>query len=158
TNPESPDGRHVLYFHSVMPKGERGDIRMIDRKNGSVRTLKTGIIAEDAHRAACQQWVAGGQAVAYHDFRDGRWIVAAINIATGHERILAKDRLIGVGTPSSPWIPLYGPHWKQGLHRDLELVHVLTGEIRTVLTMDTVLANYGLQVNHLVGEGEVSIF
>lgn len=158
TNPESPDGRHVLYFHSETPNGESGDIRMIDRKNGSVRTLRTGISAEDAHRAACQQWVAGGQAVAYHDFRDGRWIVAVTNIATGQERILVRDRQIGFGTASSPWVPLYGPHWKQGLHRDLELVHVITGEIRKVLTMDTVLAKYGREVNRLVGEGDVSIF
>lgn len=158
TNPESPDGRYVLYFHSVTREGEYGEIRMIDRKNGSVRTLKTGITAEDAHRVACQQWVAGGKAVAFHDFRDGHWVVAVIDIATGKERILARDRQIGVGVASSPWVPVYGSHWKQGPHRDLELVHVLTGEIRTVLTMDTVLAKYGREIKQLVGEGDVSIF
>lgn len=158
TNPESPDGRYVLYFHSVSQDGEFGDIRMIDREDGSVLTLKTGITAEDAHRVACQQWVAGGDGVAYHDFRDGRWVVAVIDISTGEERILAKDRQIGIGTASSPWVPIYGPHWKQGVHRDLELVHVLTGEIRTVLTMDAVLTKYGREINLLVGDGDVSIF
>ena len=96
--------------------------------------------------------------MAYHDFRNGRWVVAAINLTTGQELILAEDRQIGVGTTSSPWVPIYGPHWKQGLHRDLEMVHVLTGEIRTILTIDTVLDKYRDEIKGLVGEGDVSIF
>jgi hypothetical protein len=158
TCPESPDGRFVLYFASSSASGEQGDLRILERATGIERTLVAGIICEDAHRVACQQWCAGGRLVAYHDHRAGRWAAIAVNIETGRERLLAVDRLIGFGSPASPWLPLYGPHWKQGEHRDLELVNVETGEIRTALTVEAVLAAHRAKAVKLVGEGAISIF
>src|SRR5687767_3190663 len=75
TCPESPDGKYVLYFTSTTPEGETGDIRIRERSTGQETILVTGIAAEDAHRAACQQWSNGGKTVVYHDGRDGRWQV-----------------------------------------------------------------------------------
>lgn len=158
TCPESPDGKFVLYFASLSTSGEQGELRIIESANGEEQTLAAGITCEDAHRVACQQWCSGGRTIAYHDYRDGCWTVIAVNVETGYERILAIDRLIGFGSPTSSWLPLYGPHWKQGEHRDLELVNVETGEIRTALTVNAVLAAYHEQVTKLVGEGTVSIF
>lgn len=156
--PESPDGKHVLYFSSQDPEGEYGDICVKERASGQERILVSGVTAEDAHRVACQQWSANGRKVAYHDFRDGRWQVASVDLESGEQRLLAMDRQIGFGTPSVDWVPIYGTHWKQGEHRDLERVNVETGEIRTALTIGEVLANYGTQVQELVGDGATSIF
>ncbi|MDQ8207277.1 hypothetical protein QEH52_07145 [Coraliomargarita sp. SDUM461003] len=156
--PESPDGRHVLYFSSRAPTGEQGDICVVERATGKEHILVIGVSAEDAHRVACQQWSANGRTVAYHDFRDGRWQVAAVDLESGAQRLLAKDRQIGFGSPAADWVPIYGSHWKQGKHRDLEWVHVQTGEIQTALTIGQVLEKYGDSVQHLIGDGPSSIF
>jgi Tol biopolymer transport system component len=156
--PESPDGRYVLYFSSLDPAGEFGDICIVERATGQERVLVSGVTSEDAHRVACQQWSADGRKVAYHDFRDGRWQVASVDIESGEQRVLAMDRQIGFGTPTADWVPIYGPHWKQGQHRDLELVNVDTGEIRTVLSIEEVLESYAEEVKQLVGDGDISIF
>jgi len=87
--PESPDGRYVLYYTSTTPEGEEGDLRVLERATGSERVIARGIHCEDAHRAACQQWCNDGRTVVYHDNRDGRWFVLAIDLATGQEKILA---------------------------------------------------------------------
>jgi Tol biopolymer transport system component len=158
TCPESPDGQHVLYFSSKTPTGEYGDICIVERKTGQVQILASGVTAEDAHRVACQQWSDDGRIVTYHDFRDGHWQVACIDIKSGTQRLLAMDRQIGFGTAITDWVPIYGSHWKQGEHRDLELVNVNTGEIRTELTIAEVLKSYGNEVKELVGDGTTSIF
>jgi len=156
--PESPDGNHVLYFASRDPSGESGEICVLNRETRADRVLRSGVTTEDAHRAACQQWVAGGHTVVYHDWREGEWLVAAMDLAGGPERILARKRQVGFGAPHEVWVPIYGSHWKQGEHRDLELVHVGTGEIRTVLTIREVLESFGPEVERLVGDGATSIF
>lgn len=156
--PESPDGRHVLYFSSQDPAGEYGDICVVERATSQERILVSGVTTEDAHRVACQQWSADGSKVAYQDFRDGRWQVASVDLESGEQRLLAMDRQIGFGIPAQDRVPIYGSHWKQGEHRDLELVHVETGEIRTALTIAKVLEDYGKKVKELVGEGDTSIF
>ncbi|MDR1283529.1 MAG: biopolymer transporter Tol [Opitutaceae bacterium] len=158
TCPESLDGRHVLYFSSTAANGETGDLRILERATGVERTLVANLTAEDAHRTACQQWVAGGRMVAYHDFRDGRWIVAVTDIETGHERILATDRQLGFGATAGEWIPVYGCHWKPGEHRDLELINVTTGTIKPAVLAGDVLARYGREVVRMVGEGDISLF
>src|SRR6185503_19153932 len=124
TTPESPDGRRVLYYQSTTPEGHEGEIRVLDRESGKARTLVSRLTVEDAHRAACQQWIRGGKSVVFHDFRDGEWVVAIVDVETLQERVLVKGRQIGWGTPGGRIVPLYGPHARPDGHRDLELLDV----------------------------------
>ena len=158
TCPESPDGRHVVFYTSSTSNGENGEIWIRERSTGKETLLVQDITTEDAHRAACQQWMAGGKIVAFHDCRNGRWIVAAVDISTGQERILAEDRQVGFGNAAGVWLPIYGCHWKVGTHRDLELVNVETGEILTALTVEEIVKAYKADIESMVGEGEVSVF
>lgn len=140
TCPESPDGRWVLYYASTDADADRGELRVRERATGRVRTLARITRVEDAHRAACQQWVDGGRSVAYHDCRDGRWLVAVVDLESGKERILAHDRQLGFGSPALPLLPLYGCHWNPGEHRDLELADVRTGRLTTAVRIAEVVA------------------
>src|SRR5688500_11351153 len=90
--PESPDGRKVLFYSSTASDGHQGEIRVLERAGGAVKTLAANLVVEDAHRTACQQWISGGKQVAFHDFRDGEWVVACADLETGRERVLAKGR------------------------------------------------------------------
>lgn len=105
TSPESPDGKHVLYYTSATPEGERGDLRILERSTGRETTLVTGVVTEDAHRAACQQWSDGGKTVVYHDYQSGRWQVMAVDLATRKARVLAPDRQLGFGSATGQWRP-----------------------------------------------------
>lgn len=156
--PESPDGRKVLYYTSTARDGQTGDLRVLDRASGEERTLVRDLHTEDAHRAACQQWVSKGRRVVFHDERDGEWQVAVVDMETGAERVLAKNRLSSWGRPDADLVPLYGPHWKPGDHRDLELLNVDSGEIRTVLTNEAVRAQYAGWIRKSFGERPTSIF
>jgi len=156
--PESPDGRYVVYFTSDAADGESGDIRVLDRGAGKERAIATNITCEDAHRVACQQWSNGGKAVVYHDCRDQRWHVVAVDVTTNKTRILAKDRQLGFGSPASPWVPIYGCHWNPGEHRDLELANVVTGEIKTVLKLEEVVGTYAEWMEMEFGTIDLSIF
>ena len=71
TSPESPDGRWVLYFASVTSEGHIGDLHIVERGTGQVRILAQNVTVEDAHRAACQQWISDGRRVVFHDCRTG---------------------------------------------------------------------------------------
>jgi len=143
TCPESPDGRYVLYYTSPTPEGESGDIRIRERATGEETILATGITTEDAHRAACQHWSNGGKTVVYHDYRDGVWQVMAVDIADPQPRVLATNRQVAFGNPNSPWAPVYGCHWNPGPHRDLQRIHVETGEVQTMVKAADVVAEYG---------------
>jgi hypothetical protein len=156
--PESPDGRKVLYYTSTARDGQTGDLRVLDRASGEERTLVRDLHTEDAHRAACQQWVSKGRRVVFHDERDGEWQVAVVDVETGAERVLAKNRLSSWGRPDADLVPLYGLHWKPGEHRDLELLNVDSGEIRTVLTNEAVRAQYAGWIRKSFGERPTSIF
>ena len=156
--PESPDGRRVLYFSSTAANSHQGDVCMLDRATGVETVLARGVNTEDAHRAACQQWISGGQRVAYHDVRDGRWLVAVVNVETGEERVLARDRQLAFGQPAGELLPIYGCHWKPGPHRDLELLNATTGEIRKVATAEQVRELYGDWVQKEFGGQPISIF
>ena len=158
TSPESPDGRWVLYYTSAAPDGHEGDIRIRERATGKEKILATGITTEDAHRAACQQWISGGQRVVFHDVRDGQWIVSSVDITTLEQRVVAVDRQLSWGQPTGDVVPLYGPHWDPAAYRDLELVHVQTGERRTAVTASAVKATYPEQVKQLFGDKPFSIF
>lgn len=158
TTPESPDGRKVLYYTSTTPEGYTGDIRVLERATGRETVIARGVTVEDAHRAACQQWVSGGRSVVFHDVRDSVWLVACVDIATGRERVLTRGRQLAFGQPTGPIVPIYGPHWAPGDHRDLELLNVETGEIRTVATMVAIKAAYPAEIAKEFGDRELSVF
>jgi hypothetical protein len=67
----------------------------------------------------------------------------AVDVETSRQRILARGRQVGFGQPHGNIVPIYGPHWNPGPHRDLELVNVETGQItKSALTADAVCSNY----------------
>ena len=113
---------------------------------------------EDAHRVACQQWVSGGQRVVFHGERDGEWFVGCVDLETGRERVLARGQLAGWGQPNADIVPLYGPHWNPGAHRDLELINVVTGEKQTPATVDALKQAYPDWFAKTFGENHPSIF
>ncbi len=158
TCPESPDGKWVLFFAAATPDAQCGDVCIRHRVTGEERVLARDINTEDAHRVACQQWVSGGRRVVYHGERDGQWFTAVVDLDTGQERILARDRLAGWSQPHADIVPLYGLHWNPGSHRDLELVHVETGEIHTATSADALQQAYPDFLTQLFGDKPVSIF
>lgn len=155
TCPESPDGSHVLFFASPARDGHRGEVRIRNRASGEEKVLARDVYVEDAHRVACQQWVSNGRRVVFHGERDGEWIVTAVDVASGSARDLARSRLSGWGQPHADIVPLYGRHWNPGPHRDLELLNVETGEIRTVLEADAVKTEW---ITRVFAERPASIF
>lgn len=158
TCPESPDGKHVLYFTSTAPDGESGDLRIFERATGKETVIAENIVCEDAHRAACQQWSGGGKFVIYHTLRDGRWSVRAVDIATKEERVLAMDRQLGFGSATGKYAPVYGCHWNPGEHRDLEMIDVATGEITTPVTAKQTEEAYGEWIDKKLGSRDLTIF
>jgi hypothetical protein len=157
-SPESPDGRWVLFYASATPEGYTGELRIQERATGAEQVLVRSLTVEDAHRAACQQWVCGGRFVVFHAYRNGEWVVAAVDVETGEERVLARGRQAGWGRPDSPVVPVYGPHWAPGPYRDLELLHVETGELCTALTAAAVRHAYPDEVAQEFGDRPISIF
>jgi Tol biopolymer transport system component len=157
-NPESPDGKKLLFFSSTARDAQKGEIHLLDRASGEEKTLVKNLSTEDAHRVACQQWISNGKRVAYHDDRNGEWVVAIVDVETGTEKVLAKNRLICWGQPNTDIVPLYSLHWNPGEHRDLELLNVESGEIKTVLTNDAVRAKYPQFISKCFGEKPTSIF
>ncbi len=158
TCPESPDGKWVLFFASSTADSHLGEVRIRDRATGEEKILARNISVEDAHRVACQQWVSKGRRVVFHGERDREWFVAVVDVESGTERVLAKGRLAGWGQPHADVVPLYGPHWNPGPHRDLELLNVETGEIRTVVTNDAVKTKYPEWLAKAYGDKPTSIF
>jgi hypothetical protein len=160
TSPESPDGRYVLFYASRTTQGHDGEIRIRERTSGAETVLARGVSTEDAHRAACQQWVQGGRTVVFHNvLPSGEWVVMAVDVASGKERILARGRQVGFGAPAGDVVPVYGPHWNPGEHRGLELVNVATGEIRaTPLTGERVRKEFPELVGKQFGDRPLSIF
>lgn len=158
TNPESPDGSKVLFYTSTSKDGHRGNLVVFDRVTKKERIIARDIDTEDAHRAACQQWISGGRRVAYHDVKDGRWSVHVVDLETGRDRILAVDRQLCFGRAVDDIVPLYGCHWNPGAHRNLEFLNVATGEIRTVVTIADVEKRYGTWLQKEFGGRTTSIF
>jgi hypothetical protein len=157
-SPEHPDGSRVLLYASSTREGHAGDLYVVDRATGRETALVRGLAVEDTHRAACQQWVSGGRRIAYHDVRGGEWLVACTDAEDGTERILARGRQLGWGQPDADLVPLYGPHWAPGPHRDLSLLDVATGDIRTALAADAVRETYPDLVAKEFGDRPISIF
>jgi len=141
--PESPDGRHLLFYASTAANGHEGQIVVRQRASGDETVIARGITTEDAHRAACQQWISQGKRVAFHNVRDGAWAVHVVELATRQERTFAPGRQLAFGQPAGDWLPIYGCHWKPGPHRDLELLHAVTGELQKPVTIAAVERAYG---------------
>ena len=158
TCPESPDGRHVLFYASTAADGHRGEVVIRDRQTGVEKILATNLNAEDAHRVACQQWLSGGKRVVFHAERDKEWFVGCVDLDTLKERILARGQLAGWGAATGDLVPLYSPHWNPGTHRDLDLVNVATGEKQTVVTVDALKKSYPDWFAKTFGEQKPSIF
>lgn len=158
TSPESPDGKRVLAYTSADPAGHLGDVVTVDRATGAVAVLAKGVVTEDAHRVACQQWVSAGKRVVFHDLRGGEWVVAAVDVATGAERVLAKGRQVGIGTPAGDVVPAVGLHWKADDFADLELLNAATGERTPVVTAAAVRKAYPELVAELFDDTPISIY
>lgn len=158
TSPESPDGRWILFFSSTTPEAHEGEVRIRDRATGKEQLLASGVTTEDAHRVACQQWVSGGERVVFHDFRESGIEVIGVDIGTLKKRKLAKGLLVSWGQPNSDLVPVYGPHWAPGDHRDLYLLNVKSGEIRTFTTAKAVRSEYSEMVQKRFVDRPISIF
>ena len=142
-NPESPDGKRVLFFSSNHPAGYVGEVRMMDRATGKETVLAEDVHTEDAHRVACQQWLSGGKRVAFHEVIDKKWRVVVVDVETLAKTVVAEDRQVGFGQPHGDLLPMYGCHWNPGKHRDLELWDARTNQIMTSATIAQVEAKYG---------------
>jgi hypothetical protein len=158
TNPESPDGTRVLFYISTTSDGHRGDLVVRERASGKETVIARDIDTEDAHRAACQQWISNGRRVAYHDVKNGRWRVHVVDLATGENRVLAEDRQLCFGRAVDDQLPIYGCHWNPGAYRDLQFLDSATGEIRTVMTIADVEKRYGAWLAKEFGGRPTSIF
>jgi outer membrane protein assembly factor BamB len=157
-SPESPDGKRVVLFTSSSKDGHEGQVRVIHRHDGSQAVLADNIVAEDAHRAACQQWNSGGKRVVYHNLQGDEWVVVAIDVDTGKRRVLARNRHVGFGAPGGTVVPVVGLHWSPGQHTGLELIDTGTGAARTVVTADAVRKAFPDDVKALFGERPISIY
>jgi hypothetical protein len=109
-NPESPDGRRVVFFASTHSAGHVGQVCILDRQTGAETVLADEVHTEDAHRVALQQWTANGKAVAYHEVVNKRWRVVVVDIETRSKKIVAEDRQLGFGRGDGYLLPLYGCH------------------------------------------------
>lgn len=158
TSPESPDGRWVLFYSSATAVGQEGDLRVVERATGQERLLARGLNVEDAHRAACQQWVLHGRAVAFHDVQEGRWSVNIVDLDSGRPQVLARDRQLAFAAPGGALLPVYGCHWNPGEHRDLELIDAASGTIRVAVTAAAVRETYPDWVSEHFGQRPISIF
>ncbi len=142
-NPESPDGRRVVFFASLDKAGHVGQVIVQERATGRETVLADDVHTEDAHRVALQQWTMNGDAVAYHEVVNKRWRVVVVDVATGSKKIVAEDRQLGFGRGDGHTLPLYGCHWNPGEHRDLELYDIATGQLRTACRIADVEQRYG---------------
>lgn len=158
TCPESPDGKYVLYYTSAAVDGETGDLRIRERSTGKETIIATNLHTEDAHRAACQQWSNGGKTVVYHDNHEGAFRVMAYDIESAQTKVLAPNRQVGFGSATGQWAVTYGQHWNPGPHRNLELVHVVTGEVRTAIKAEDVVKEYGDWMQQKLKSTDMTIF
>ena len=143
SNPESPDGKRVLFFTSTHPAGYAGEVRMLERATGKETVLAEEVHTEDAHRVACQQWLSGGKRVAFHEVIDKKWRVVVVDVETLVKTIVAEDHQVGFGRPEGDLLPLYGCHWNPGPFRDLEVWDAATGKTTTMAKISEVEAKYG---------------
>jgi hypothetical protein len=147
-----------LFYTSTTQDGHHGEIRIRERASGKEIVLADKIYTEDAHRAACQQWISNGRRVVFHNDVNGEWQVVAVDVVTREKRVLARNRMLSWGQPNSDIVPLYKPHWAPGNHPDLELLNVATGELKTVVTAKATRAQYEQQIAERFGGRPISLF
>ena len=82
TNPESPDGRKVLFYASTDPAGHVGKVCVLDRATGKETVLAEDVHTEDAHRVACQQWLSGGRRVVFHEVVNKKCHIVVVDMDT----------------------------------------------------------------------------
>jgi hypothetical protein len=128
----------VLFFRSKTPEAHLGDVCIIDRQTNQVRVLARNVETEDAHRAACQQWILDGEMVVFHEYRDNEWRIVTVEVKSGTRREFARGRQVGFCQPNSDLVPLYGPHGNPGDHPHLELLNVRSGAITKAVSIDSV--------------------
>ena len=157
-NPESPDGRQVLFFTSTHPASYVGEVRILERATGVETVLAENVATEDAHRVACQQWLSGGKRVAFHEVIDKRWRVVVVDVETLTKTIVAEDHQVGFGRPEGDLLPMYGCHWNPGPHRDLKVWDAATGKMSTRATIAEVEAKYGEWLTEAFAGKPCSIF
>lgn len=147
----------VLHLHHPAD-GHHGEIRIRERATGKEVVLATGIYTEDAHRAACQQWISNGRRVVFHNDVGGEWQIISVDVKTRKQRILARDHMLSWGQPDSDVVPVYKPHWNPGDHPDLELLNVETGALTTVVTAKATRARYPNEISARFGDRPISLF
>jgi hypothetical protein len=156
-NPESPDGRRVVFYTSTDKAGHIGNIVVLDRATGAETVLAEDVHTEDAHRAALQQWTLDGRAIAYHEVVDKRWRVMVVDVETKDKKIVAQDRQLAFGRGDGHVLPMYGCHWNPGEFRDLYLGNLKTGEVTATCKIGDVEKKYGEWLNKLFGGKPTSI-
>lgn len=156
-SPESPDGSSVLYYTSATREGHEGDLRIQDRLTGKETIIAEGIITEDAHRVACQQWTSGGRRVIFQHLDAGTWVVGVHDLATGETNIAARDRQLGWSHANSNLVPLAGLHWDAESCRDMEFLDLETGKIRPGVTAEAVRTRYPEWVERVFGQRPISV-
>lgn len=155
-SPESPDGRYVLFYTSTTADAQTGELRIQERATGKETVLARDLHCEDAHRVACQQWVSHGRRVVFHDLRNGEVVVAGVDVRTLEERVYAEHRMVSWGTQDGDMVPIYGVHFQPDQYRDVELLNVETGEIRTLVTGDEVRKKFPAMIQELYGAKPIS--
>jgi len=158
-SPESPDEASVLLFRSSRPDAQFGDVVSVDRQTGQATTLAECVECEDGHRQANQQWTCNGRYVMYMAMRNGTFEVVRVDTRDLSQTTLACGRQLGWGQPGLDVVPLYGQHWNPGNHRDLELLDVRTGEIRTVVSAKQAAVEHRDFIERkLNGSHDISLF
>lgn len=154
-SPESPDhdGEWLVAFLSDRADGHVGRIVLVHRQTGELEVVDESVEVEDPHRQANQQWVCGGDYVIYMVLRGDEWVVVRANPRDLSTIEMCRGRQLGWGRPHLDEVPLYGPHWDPKGYRDVEMLNVRTGQVRTVLGVDRVLAEHHSFVDELLGAG-----
>ena len=94
-SPENPDERSVLLFTSTRPDAHVGEVAVVDRQSGRLRTLAAAVEVEDGHRQANQQWVCNGDFVVYMALVGDEWRVIRVNPKDLSSEVLAVGRQLG---------------------------------------------------------------
>lgn len=154
-SPESPDGHGewLVAFLSDRADGHVGMIALVHREAGELTIVDESVEVEDPHRQANQQWVCNGEYVVYMALRGDEWVVVRADPRDRSTAEMCRGRQLGWGRPDLDEVPLYGPHWDPGGYRDVEMLNVRTGVVRTVLRADRVLAEHRSFVDGLFGTG-----
>jgi len=147
-----------LFFASKHPASYVGDVVIRERATGKETVLADNIHTEDAHRVACQQWLAGGRFVAFHEVVGKQWHVVVVDVATKEKKIIAEDRQVGFGRPEGHLLPFYGCHWNPGPNRDLYVWDADTGKIRTALKITAVEEQHGEWLQNEFSGKPTSVF